>query len=50
MLYVDDHIEVVEQHPPALALAFTARGFGAGLAQLVLDVIDNRLDLAVIGR
>jgi hypothetical protein len=49
VLNVDDHVKVVEQHPPAFALAFAARGLGAGLAQLVLDVINDRLDLAVVG-
>src|ERR1700722_6129990 len=49
MLHVDNDVDVVQQHPAALALAFPADGLGPGLAQAVLDLIDHRVHLAVVG-
>ena len=50
VLDVDDHVDVVEQHPAALALALAAYRLGAELPQPLLDRVDDRLDLAVVGR
>src|SRR5487761_1369097 len=50
MLHVDDDVDVVEQHPAALALAFPAGGLGTGQPQPGLDLVDDRPDLADVGR
>ena len=50
VLHVHHDLGVVDQHPAAVALALAAYGLGAGLAQLLLDLVDDRLDLALVGR
>src|ERR1700752_170606 len=40
VLHVHDDLAVVEQDPPALALPLAPDRFGAGLAELVLDLVD----------
>jgi hypothetical protein len=49
VLHVHHDVAVVDQHPAAVALALAADRLGADLAQLVLDLVDDRLDLAVVG-
>ena len=51
LLVLDVHhdLAVVDEHPPAVAFALAAQRLGADLAQLVLDLVDDRLDLAVVG-
>src|SRR5665647_6153 len=49
MLDVDDDVREVAQHPPAVAFAFPAHRLDAELAKLVLDVVDDRADLTVVG-
>src|SRR5450756_2880157 len=49
MLDVDDDVREVDQHPPAVAFAFPAHRLDAELAKLVLDVVDDRADLTVVG-
>src|SRR6266567_1800417 len=48
MLNMDYDVEVVEQHPAPLALALAPRRLGARLGELVLDLVDDRLDLPVV--
>ena len=50
LLVLDVHhdLAVVDQHPAAVALALAADRLGADLAQLVLDLVDDRLDLPVV--
>ena len=50
VLHVHDDVAVVDQHPAAVALALAADRLGADLAQLVLDLVDDRLHLAVVAR
>src|SRR5674476_723744 len=49
VLDVDDDVREVDQHPAAVALAFPAHRLDPELAKLVLDVVDDRADLAVVG-
>ena len=49
MLNVDHDVQVVQQDPAAFPLSLTAHRPGAGLAQLLLDRVDDRPYLAVIG-
>src|SRR5680860_1823277 len=49
VLDVDDDVGEVDQHPAAIAFAFPAHRLDAELAKLVLDVVDDRADLAVVG-
>ena len=50
VLDVHDDVDVVEQHPAALALALAAHRLGAQPAQSLLDRVDDRADLPVVGR
>src|SRR6266851_5070518 len=50
VLHVDHDVQVVQQHPTAFALALTAHRAGPGLAQVVLDRLDDGPYLTVIGR
>ena len=50
VLDVDDDVDVVQQRPAALAGAFAAGGLVAGLAHLLLDLVDDRVDLSLVGR
>ena len=51
VLDVDDDVDVVEQDPAGLAVALAAHRLGAELLlQPLLDLVDDRLDLAVVGR
>src|SRR3954471_20684280 len=50
VLHVDDDVAVVDQHPTAVALSLATDGLGAELAELVLDLVDDRLHLAVVAR
>src|SRR4051794_26932108 len=50
MLDMDDDVAVVEQHPATLALALASNRPGSDLAQLVLDLVDDRAHLAVVRR
>ncbi len=47
LLDVHDDIDVVEQHPPALALAFAAHRLGAKVTQPALDGVDDGAHLPV---
>ncbi|GAA3064376.1 hypothetical protein GCM10020000_54980 [Streptomyces olivoverticillatus] len=50
MLHVHDDVDVVQQHPAGVAVALAAHGLGAELLeQPLLDLVDDRLDLAVVG-
>jgi hypothetical protein len=49
VLHVHHDVGVVEQHPPAVALALAAYRLGAELAQPVLDLVDDGPHLAVVG-
>src|SRR6478672_894917 len=49
VLDVDHDLAVVDEDPPSVALALATDGLRADLAQLVLDLVDDRLDLAVVG-
>ncbi len=49
VLDVHDDLAVVDEHPAPVALALAADRLGADLAELVLDLVDDRLDLAVVG-
>src|SRR3954452_7921977 len=48
VLHVDDDVAVVDQHPPPVALALAPDRLLAGVAELVLDLVDDRLDLTVV--
>jgi hypothetical protein len=50
VLHVNDDVGVVDQHPPAVALALPAYRLGADVPELVLHLIDDRLHLPVVGR
>ena len=51
VLDVDDDVDVVEQDPAGVAVALAAHRLGAELlVQPLLDLVDDRLDLAVVGR
>jgi hypothetical protein len=50
VLHVYHHVSVVEQHPATLTLALTSDRLRADVAQLVLDLVDDRPDLPVVGR
>src|SRR5689334_6134545 len=50
VLHVHDDLAVVEQHPATLAVALATDRLGARIAQLVLDLVHERADLAVVGR
>src|SRR5687767_11519190 len=48
---MDDDVDVVQQDPAGLAVALAAHRLGAELlVQPLLDLVDDRLDLAVVGR
>src|SRR5262249_46924704 len=47
-LNVDHDVEVVQEHPAALPLAFPAHRPGTGLAHLLLDLVHDRADLPVV--
>ena len=50
VLDVDDDLQVVEQHPAALAGPFAAYRLGVEVdAELLLDRVHDRADLAVVG-
>jgi hypothetical protein len=49
-LHVYDEVEVVEQHPALLAVALAVYGLRIMSSQRLLDPIDNRADLALVGR
>src|SRR5580692_5047703 len=48
VLHMDDHVDVVEQHPASFTLALAADRLGADPAQLLLDTVHDRPDLAVV--
>ena len=50
MLDVHDDVDVVEQRPPALAGALAAGRFVPRQAHLLLDLVDDRVDLSLVGR
>src|SRR3954454_22235223 len=50
VLYVDDDVAVVDEHPPPVALALAPDRLLTGVAELVLDLVDDRLHLAVVAR
>ena len=43
-------VDVVEQCPPTLAGAFATGGLVPREAHLLLDLVDDRVDLALVGR
>src|SRR5687767_5245770 len=48
---MDDDVDVVQQDPAGLAVALAAHRLGAELlVQPLLDLVNDRLDLAVVGR
>src|ERR1035437_9817581 len=49
VLDVHDDVREVDQDPSAVALALAAYRLDAELAKLVLDTVDDRTDLAVVG-
>src|SRR4051812_15768241 len=49
VLDVYDDLGVVEEHPPAVPLTLTPYRLGAQLAELVLDLVDDRAHLPVVG-
>src|ERR1035437_8811427 len=51
LLVLDVHNDVreVDQDPPSVTLAFAADRLPAELAELVLDPVDDRADLTVVG-
>ena len=49
VLDVHDDLAVVDEHPATVTFALATDRLGAELAQLVLDLVDDRLDLAVVG-
>src|SRR5665648_690506 len=49
VLYVHDDVREVDQDPAAVALAFAAHRLDAELSKRVLDAVDDRTDLTVIG-
>ncbi len=50
MLDVHDDVDVIQQRPAAFAGALAAGGLVAGLAHLLLDLVDNGVDLPFVGR
>src|SRR4051794_36688266 len=50
VLDVYDDLGVVDQHPATVALALAAYGLGTDLAELVLDLVDDRLHLPLVAR
>src|SRR5689334_269050 len=51
VLHVDDDVDVVEEHPPGVAVALTTSGLLPQLApDPLLDRVDHGDDLAVVGR
>jgi hypothetical protein len=48
VLHVHDDVDEVQQHPPALALAFTAYRLDPQLQQAFLDRVDNGLDRPLV--
>src|SRR5664280_1895104 len=49
VLDVHDDVREVDQDPSAVALTFAANRLHAELAKLVLDAVDDRADLTVVG-
>src|ERR1019366_5893860 len=49
MLDVHDDVREVDQDPSAVAFAFATYRLHAKLAKLVLDAVDDRIDLTVVG-
>src|SRR5664280_1764668 len=49
VLHVDHHIAVVEQHPAVLAPAFAPQRLGGMTQEPLLDGVDYRADLALVG-
>src|SRR5690242_8829932 len=50
VLHVDDDVAVVDQHPPTVPLALATDRLLADVTELVLDLVHDRLHLAVVGR
>ena len=50
VLHVHDDVDVVQEHPATLALAFAADRVDVDLVERLLDAVDDRLDLTVVGR
>ena len=50
VLDVHDDVDIVQQRPTALAGAFAARRLVSRFAHLFLDLVDDRVDLALVGR
>src|SRR6478735_8939814 len=50
VLHVHDDVAVVDEHPAAVALALAPDRLGVDLAELVLDLVDDRLHLPLVGR
>jgi hypothetical protein len=48
VLDVDDDLAVVDQHPTSVALALATDRLGTDLTELLLDLVDDRLDLTVV--
>src|SRR3954452_8585545 len=48
VLHMHHDLAEVDQHPAAVPLALTAYRLGADAAQPVLDLVDDRLHLAVV--
>src|SRR5664280_2723310 len=49
VLDVHDDVREVDQDPSAVTFAFAANRLDAKLAKLVLDAVDDRIDLTVVG-